>query len=137
MIEVINREREGYEVDQDCLKTLVEMLCTVGDNQPKVVKTKGPGDERLFWQSCTKGFYKNDFETQLLTATAAYYKTKVTGWFAMCSCAQFLEEVRKSLDDEESRLTHYLDRSSEQELKTVAQNELIKQTGKTLVEMES
>merc|ERR1719181_1439634 len=36
MIEVINREREGYEIDQDILKILVEMLCTVGGDKPEI-----------------------------------------------------------------------------------------------------
>jgi hypothetical protein len=42
-----------------------------------------------------------------------------------------------AIQDEEGRLTRYLDRSSEQDLKTVTQRELILQTAKRLVEMES
>jgi len=138
MIEVINRERNGHDIDQDVLKVLVEMLCTVGDTQPKIIKQKpADGGERLWWQSSTKGFYKNDFEAQFLQATGDFYKQKVTGWLASCSCPQFLAEVNRRLQDEESRLTRYLDRSSEQELKTVAQRELILNTAKRLVEMES
>jgi len=138
MIEVINRERNCYEIDQDALKTLVEMLCTVGDSEPKVNKQKNAdGGERLCWQSTAKGFYKADFEAQFLNATGDYYKQKVTGWLASCSCPQFLQEVSKRFQDEDSRLTRYLDRSSEQELKVVTQRELILHTAKRLVEMES
>jgi len=138
VIEVIDKERDGREVDQDVLKKLIEMLCTVGDAQVKIILQKpGDGSNRLFWQSSTKGFYKNDFETRLLASTSEYYKKQVVGWFASCSCPEFLENVSRRLQEEEARLTHYLDRSSEQELKTVVQKELILNTAKKLVDMDS
>lgn len=136
MVEAINRERNGQDVDQDVLRLLVEMLCTVGDQSPKIVKQKSTCD-RLFWQSSSKKFYKDDFETQFLSTTAEYYRAQVAGWLAECSCPRFLKEVARRLDDEERRLNQYLDRSSEQELRDVTQRELILNTGKQLVEMES
>jgi len=141
MIDVINRERDGREIDQDVLRALVEMLCTVGDPDPKILKQAATKDsaqgERLWWQFSAKSFYKNDFESQLLSTTSEYYRAKVTGLLAECSCPQFLEEVNRRLEDEERRLIQYLDRSSEQELRRVTQSELILNTAKRLVEMES
>jgi cullin 1 len=137
MIDVINRERNGEDVDQDVLRLLVEMLCTVGDSSPKIIKHKDVCKDRLYWQSSSKGFYKTDFETAFLDATTNYYKAKVTGWMAECSCARFLEEVQRRLDDEERRINQYLDRASEAELKTTCQRELILNTAKQLVEMET
>eukprot|EP00438_Fugacium_kawagutii_P001700 Skav220821 [mRNA] locus=scaffold477:14207:14866:+ [translate_table: standard] len=75
MVDVINRERDGHEVNQGVLRLLVEMLCTVGDAGPKVVKQKeGPernSADRLLWQSQSRGIYKDDFERLLLSATKA------------------------------------------------------------------
>eukprot|EP00930_Biecheleria_cincta_P062765 TRINITY_DN4820_c0_g1_i1.p1 TRINITY_DN4820_c0_g1~~TRINITY_DN4820_c0_g1_i1.p1 ORF type:complete len:762 (+),score=158.73 TRINITY_DN4820_c0_g1_i1:55-2340(+) len=139
MVQVINKERDGGDVEQDVLRLLVEMLCTVGDSTPKIVKVKDPV-ERLFWQSTTnepKTSYKNDFENLLISTTEEYYKAKVTGWMAAYSCPQLLEEMQRRLDDEETRLTRYLDGSSEKELKTVVQRELILNTAKELVDMSS
>ena len=139
MVTVVNRERDGYEINQDVLRLLVEMLCTVGDAGPKVVKQKeGPdrnSGDRLLWQSQSRGFYKDDFEKLLLSATKEYYKSKVAGWMAAYSCPLFLQEIQRRLEDEESRLSRYLDSSSEKDLKTVVQFELILQTAKQLVEM--
>lgn len=64
-----------------------------------------------------------------------YYRNKVAGWMAAYSCPIFLAEIQKRLDDEESRLSRYLDSSSETELKRVVQMELILNTAKQLVEM--
>mmetsp|Transcript_95352 Transcript_95352/g.269412 ORF Transcript_95352/g.269412 Transcript_95352/m.269412 type:complete len:754 (+) Transcript_95352:72-2333(+) len=136
MIHTINRERNSYDINQDVIKLLVEMLCTVGDPQPKIIKQKDIYD-RLLWQSSSKGFYKNDFETKLLSTTADFYRAKVTGWMAECSNPQFLDRVGRCLEDEERRLSQYLDRSSEQDLRVVVQRELILKTAKQLVEMDS
>lgn len=137
MVGAINRERNGQDVEQDVLRLLVEMLRIVGDPQPKIVKQKTALEDRLFWQSTFNGFYKADFESILLNTTAEYYKAKVTGWLAEYTCPKFLEEVQRRLDDEDSRLNHYLDRSSEQELRNTIQRELILNTAKQLVEMDS
>jgi len=136
LIDAINQERNGRDIDQDVIRLLIEMLCTVGDPQPKIAKHKDGGD-RLLWQYSNKGFYKNDFESMLLSTTSEYYRSKVTGWMAECSCPQFLEEVARRLESEEKRLNQYLDRSSEQELRVVVQRELILNTAKRLVEMDS
>mmetsp|Transcript_57243 Transcript_57243/g.150650 ORF Transcript_57243/g.150650 Transcript_57243/m.150650 type:complete len:756 (-) Transcript_57243:26-2293(-) len=137
VIEAINRERNRHDIDQDVIRLLVEMLCTVGDPQPKILKEKGAESERLLWQSHSKGSYKADFESALLSTTAEFYRAKVTGWLAEYSCPMFLKEVARRLEDEEKRLSQYLDRSSEQELRSVVQRELILNTAKQLVEMES
>lgn len=139
LVAQVNRERDGVEIDQDVLRRLVEMLCTVGDAGPKVVKQKEGTDknaaDRLLWQSQARGVYKTDFESKLLTTSAEYYRSKVAGWTAAYSCPQFLREIQRRLEDEESRLSRYLDPSSEKELKTVVQRELILNTAKDLVEM--
>lgn len=137
MLEAIDRDRSGYDIDQGVVRLLVEMLCTVGDSQPRIVKQKGVGGDRLEWHSGSKGCYKSDFETPLLAATTAWYKTKVAGWIAEYSCPRFLDEVTRRLEDEERRVHQYLDRSSHSDLVSVAQHELILSTAKTLVEMES
>ncbi|CAE7944417.1 TRP1, partial [Symbiodinium sp. KB8] len=107
------------EAKRDVLRRLVEMLCTVGDAGPKVVKQKEGTDknaaDRLLWQSQARGVYKTDFESKLLTTSAEYYRSKVAGWTAAYSCPQFLREIQRRLEDEESRLSRYLDPSSEKE----------------------
>lgn len=140
MIDEINRERNGHDINQDVIKRLVEMLCTVGDNEPTIVKQrsdlKSQGDT-LWWHSKNQGFYKADFEKPFLAATTEYYRAKVTGWLAEYTCPQFLEETAKRLDEEERRLNSYLDRFEKEELRAVVQQELILNTAKQLVEMTS
>eukprot|EP00929_Paragymnodinium_shiwhaense_P058504 TRINITY_DN29292_c0_g1_i1.p1 TRINITY_DN29292_c0_g1~~TRINITY_DN29292_c0_g1_i1.p1 ORF type:complete len:776 (-),score=228.29 TRINITY_DN29292_c0_g1_i1:78-2297(-) len=138
LIDVINRERNGEDIDKDVVGQLIEMLCTVGDSQPKIEKVKGEAAiERLYWKSSSGGVYKADFERPFLAATSEYYKLRVAGWMAECSCPQFLDILARRLNDEERRLNQYLDRSSQQELQTVVQRELILNTAKHLVEMET
>mmetsp|Transcript_9325 Transcript_9325/g.23197 ORF Transcript_9325/g.23197 Transcript_9325/m.23197 type:complete len:791 (-) Transcript_9325:254-2626(-) len=137
IIDVINKERDGHDVSQDTLRQLIELLCTVGDMQPKIVKQKDGTTERLMWVCSSRDIYKAEFESKLMNSTAEYYKKKVTGWMAECSCPLFLQEVERRLQDEDGRLSRYLDRSSGEPLREVCQRELILNTAKQLVEMDS
>jgi len=142
LIETINAERNGREIDQDTVRLIVEMLCMVGDQQPKIAKQKDAGGDRLVWVSVSRteehrmDSYKQAFERVLLESTAEFYRTKVAGWLAELSCPMFLREVARTLENEESRLKRYLDRSSEKDLRKVCQRELILETAKQLVEMD-
>mmetsp|Transcript_4118 Transcript_4118/g.8984 ORF Transcript_4118/g.8984 Transcript_4118/m.8984 type:complete len:757 (+) Transcript_4118:64-2334(+) len=140
LISSINRERNGQVIDQDVVKQITDLLCTVGGREPKIVKqppSAASEGDKLFWETASRGVYKADFESALLAASSEYYKAAVTGWLAEHSCPEFLEEVARRLDDEDHRLKRYLHRSSEQELRSVVQKELLRQPAKQLVDMES
>ena len=100
LINVINRERNGEGVNQDVIRTLVKMFCTVRDLALKLMKQRGQTREQLGWQSPSKGLYKVDFETPSLEATAEFYKAKVVGWLAARFCPDFVEQVNRRLVDE-------------------------------------
>mmetsp|Transcript_46572 Transcript_46572/g.104397 ORF Transcript_46572/g.104397 Transcript_46572/m.104397 type:complete len:759 (-) Transcript_46572:294-2570(-) len=140
LVAVVNRERNGEEINSDVARKVVEMFCTVGGKSPKIVKQKptvtSEGD-RLFWEAENRGHYKSDFEAAFLASTAEFYKAKVAGWLAEYPCPSFLKEVARRMDDEGCRLTMYLDKSSEQELRRVVQQELIRNVAQHVVEMES
>eukprot|EP00971_Amphidinium_carterae_P106308 2105775-Amphidinium_carterae.1 len=118
LVAVVNRERNGEEINSDVARKVVEMFCTVGGKSPKIVKQKptvtSEGD-RLFWeaqcssrtpgrngeqhlQSSSRGHYKSDFEAAFLASTAEFYKAKVAGWLAEYPCPSFLKEVRECQD---------------------------------------
>jgi len=137
LIEMINMERNGEEIDQDVTRLLVEMLCTVGGDSPNIVKQKSAWGEKLAWETSARGLYKVDFEPLFLRTTAEYYKKRAAGWMAECSCPAYLALVQQVLEDEERRLNQYLDRSSEEDLRIVLQRELILATAKQLVEMDT
>merc|ERR1719161_7122 len=138
MIDAINKERDGFEIDRNTLKKLIEMLCTIGGGKPKIVKQRSvESGDRLWWECTGNGAYKVDFESAMLSAASEYYQAKVAGWLAEYSCPLFLEEVKRRIEDEERRLTLYLDRSSEGELRAVTQRELILSTGAALVSMDT
>eukprot|EP00746_Dinoflagellata_sp_MGD_P067039 gnl/MRDRNA2_/MRDRNA2_27693_c0_seq1.p1 gnl/MRDRNA2_/MRDRNA2_27693_c0~~gnl/MRDRNA2_/MRDRNA2_27693_c0_seq1.p1 ORF type:complete len:782 (-),score=151.63 gnl/MRDRNA2_/MRDRNA2_27693_c0_seq1:146-2437(-) len=143
MIDAVNKERNGSEIDRDVMKKLIEMLCILDVPSSKIVKQRSAmSGDKLWWESnaiSKQGrptAYK-DFESVLLAATAEYYKAKVAGWLAEYSCPLFLQEVKRRIEDEEQRLMLYLDSSTGHELKAVIQRELILNTGATLVSMET
>lgn len=143
MIDAISKERNGFEIDRDMMKKLTEMLCILGDSSSKIVKQRSAtSGDKLWWESSNTSKNRmhteyKDFENMLLSATSEYYKAKVAGWLAEYSCPLFLQEVKRRIEDEEQRLMLYLDSSTEPELRTVTQRELILNTGATLVSMDT
>jgi len=119
-------------IEKERVRPLLEYLKTgvIGDNTNMSFM-------KAYSVSSSQGCYRTDFETAFLKYTAAYYQAKVTSWMAENSCPQFLALVSASLENEELRLKRYLDRSSEGELRTVCQRELILNTGKLLADMDS
>lgn len=144
MVQIIDRERDGEEVDRAMMKRLVELFCTLGESVPKIAKQRGqPGvgwlgqGDHLIWQSSTKARYKDDFEPVFLAATAEYYEAKVAGWFAERSCPEILREIDRSFEDEARRVALYLDDSTEKQLDGVLQRVLVSATAQRLTEMDS
>eukprot|EP00406_Dinophysis_acuminata_P031793 CAMPEP_0179366618 /NCGR_PEP_ID=MMETSP0797-20121207/83156_1 /TAXON_ID=47934 /ORGANISM="Dinophysis acuminata, Strain DAEP01" /LENGTH=385 /DNA_ID=CAMNT_0021082151 /DNA_START=109 /DNA_END=1264 /DNA_ORIENTATION=- len=76
LIDAVNQERDGREIDQDVVRHIVEMLYTVGCEkragcpEPRIQRH----EDHPAWQSSSTGVYKTDFEPVLLAATAEYYR---------------------------------------------------------------
>eukprot|EP00405_Crypthecodinium_cohnii_P044611 CAMPEP_0206578284 /NCGR_PEP_ID=MMETSP0325_2-20121206/31870_1 /ASSEMBLY_ACC=CAM_ASM_000347 /TAXON_ID=2866 /ORGANISM="Crypthecodinium cohnii, Strain Seligo" /LENGTH=754 /DNA_ID=CAMNT_0054083891 /DNA_START=10 /DNA_END=2274 /DNA_ORIENTATION=- len=133
----IDRERDGQEVLADCLRELVEMMCTLDDAEPKIVKQKDQDTERLFWYSQSRELYKTDFEPKLLQSTSNYYQKWMAGVLAEHPSPVVVREIERRLAEEDRRFNRYLDKSSQKKMTEVAHKVLILDVTKTLVEMDS
>uniref|UniRef100_A0A0G4IB85 Cullin family profile domain-containing protein n=1 Tax=Chromera velia CCMP2878 TaxID=1169474 RepID=A0A0G4IB85_9ALVE len=136
-IDEINKERDGESVDRKMLRRIIEMYCTVGDREVKIVKVKTATEEQLLWQSTQKGLYKTDFEESFLEASGHYYERASTLWLSQMTCPEFLRETDKRLHDEEDRLNTYLDKSTGDPLRKKCQKELIAKRATLLTEMDT
>eukprot|EP00164_Ancoracysta_twista_P001606 GFYU01002109.1.p1 GENE.GFYU01002109.1~~GFYU01002109.1.p1 ORF type:complete len:747 (+),score=223.69 GFYU01002109.1:49-2241(+) len=111
---MIERERNGEVVDRGLIKRVTQMLCELG-----------------------KEVYVQDFETHLLTATTAYYQDEAQRYITTNSCPDYLKKAEARLKEEVSRVSHYLDMSTEAPLKERVERELIKTHMATLLDMET
>ncbi|MCL7022059.1 hypothetical protein MKW94_002345 [Papaver nudicaule] len=105
VISLINRERDGEEIDQTMLKSVLEIFVDLGnENETKNME-----------------YYVNDFETTFLNDTLDYYTRKASNW----TQDEYARKVVECLEKEKDRVSHYLHSSTEEKLLKVVQDVLI------------
>ncbi|KAF8038202.1 hypothetical protein BT93_B0915 [Corymbia citriodora subsp. variegata] len=104
VISLIDKEREGEQIDRALLKNISEIFVKIGTGQTN--------------------YYENDFEAALLKDSAAYYSRKASGWILEVSCLDYMLKAEECLKQEKDRISNYLHSSSESKLLEKVQREL-------------
>uniref|UniRef100_A0A0C9S2U8 Cullin-1 n=1 Tax=Wollemia nobilis TaxID=56998 RepID=A0A0C9S2U8_9CONI len=116
VIALIDREREGEQIDRALLKNVLGIFVEIG---------MGNMD-----------YYENDFESYMLEDTASYYSRKAASWILEDSCPDYMLKAEECLKREKERVAHYLHSSSESKLLEKVQHELLSQYESQLLEKE-
>ncbi|XP_074589975.1 cullin-1 [Curcuma longa] len=116
VISLIDREREGEQIDRALLKNVLDIFVEIG----------------LGNMEC----YENDFEADLLKDTAAYYSRKASNWILEDSCPDYMLKAEECLKREKDRVAHYLHSTSEQKMLEKVQHELLFAYASQLLEKE-
>ncbi|KAL6208463.1 hypothetical protein ACLB2K_019412 [Fragaria x ananassa] len=116
VIGLIDKEREGEQIDRALLKNVIDIFVEIGMGQMDA--------------------YEQDFETQLLNDTGDYYSRKASNWILEDSCPDYMLKAEECLRRERDRVSHYLHSSSEQKLVEKVQNELLVVYATQLLEKE-
>ena len=69
----IDQEREGEQIDRALLKNVLDIYVEIGMGQ--------------------MDYYVNDFETAMLTDSAAYYSRKASNWLVEDCCPDYMLKV--------------------------------------------
>ncbi|XP_007009824.2 PREDICTED: cullin-1 [Theobroma cacao] len=105
VITLIDKEREGEQVDRALLKNVLDFFVEIGMGQ--------------------MNRYEEDFEAHMLQDTGAYYSRKASNWILEDSCPDYMLKSEECLKKERDRVGHYLHSSSETKLSERAQHELL------------
>lgn len=116
VISLIDREREGEQIDRALLKNVLGIFVEIGMGN--------------------MGCYENDFESAMLEDTAAYYSRKAASWILEDSCPDYMQKAEECLKREKERVSHYLHADSEQKLLGRVEHELLSQYENQLLEKE-
>ncbi|XP_076950361.1 cullin-1-like [Bidens hawaiensis] len=116
VIALIDQEREGEQIDRALLKNVLGIYVEIG----------------MGVMDC----YMQDFETQMLADTSAYYSRKASNWIVEDSCPDYMLKAEECLKKEKDRVLNYLHTSSEKKLIENVQNELLVTYSSQLLEKE-
>ncbi|ESQ36634.1 hypothetical protein EUTSA_v10009855mg [Eutrema salsugineum] len=117
VIALINKEREGGQIDRAQLKNVLDIYVESG---------MGTMDK-----------YEEDFEKFLLQDTTSYYSRKSARWIDEDSCPEYMIKCEECLKKEKERVSHYLHSSTEPKLVKIVQDELLVVVAKRLLEKEN
>eukprot|EP00270_Netrium_digitus_P021983 TRINITY_DN966_c0_g1_i9.p1 TRINITY_DN966_c0_g1~~TRINITY_DN966_c0_g1_i9.p1 ORF type:complete len:282 (-),score=66.56 TRINITY_DN966_c0_g1_i9:786-1631(-) len=113
VIALIDREREGEQINRGLLKSVLGIFVEIGMEA-----------------------YKNDFEAALLQGTSAFYSRKAASWIQEDSYPAYMLKAEECLRSERERVGHYLHASSEPKLLEKVQHELLTQYEQHLLKKE-
>ncbi|XP_015891950.2 cullin-1 [Ziziphus jujuba] len=116
VIALIDKEREGEQIDRALLKNVVDIFVAIGMGQMES--------------------YEKDFEASMLSDTGAYYSRKASNWILEDSCPDYMLKAEECLKRERDRVSKYLHSSSEQKLVEKVQHELLVVYATQLLEKE-
>ncbi|XP_058203226.1 cullin-1-like isoform X2 [Rhododendron vialii] len=104
VLSMIEREREGVQIDQALVKNVLDIYVEIGEG--------------------SMTYYAKDFEEAMLKDTASFYSKKATIWNASLSYKDYVLKVEECIMKEEDRVSCYLQSRSRQKLLEVVEHEL-------------
>uniref|UniRef100_A0A8C4Q7Q7 Cullin 3b n=1 Tax=Eptatretus burgeri TaxID=7764 RepID=A0A8C4Q7Q7_EPTBU len=117
LLNLIAKERGGDVVDRGYIRNACQMLMTLGI------------DNRVV--------YEEDFEIPFLNMSAEFFQVESQKFLAENSASVYIKKVEARITEETERAVHYLDKSTEEPIVRVVEEELISKHMKTIVEMEN
>ncbi|XP_030973828.1 cullin-1-like isoform X1 [Quercus lobata] len=105
VISLIDKEREGEQVDPALLRNVLDIFVAIG---------MGQMDQ-----------YENDFEAAFLKDTVAYYSQKASSWILEDSCPDYMLKAEQCLRREKDGVSLYLHSSTEAKLLEKVQHEFL------------
>ncbi|KAM4114799.1 hypothetical protein ACJW30_04G096900 [Castanea mollissima] len=116
VITLINKEREGQQIDRGLLKNVSDFFIEIG--------------------SVCINCYEMDFEALMLQDTSEYYSRKASKWIVEDSCPDYMLKAEECLKRERDRVFYYMHPSTEKKLVEKVQHELLMVKSKQLLEKE-
>ena len=118
LLDMVARERKGEVVERGALREACAMLMTLSINDNRKV-------------------YVEDFEDPFLEQSREFYRIEADRFLAENSASVYIKKVEQRIKEEADRAKHYLDPSTEKQIVTVIEEELIQKHLKRIVEMEN
>mmetsp|Transcript_11867 Transcript_11867/g.24023 ORF Transcript_11867/g.24023 Transcript_11867/m.24023 type:complete len:768 (-) Transcript_11867:48-2351(-) len=112
----VGRERDGELIDRGVMKNVLQMLLEIGIDSDAV--------------------YERDFEKMFLEGTKEFYRRESQEYLSRNSAPDYVRKAEKRLNEEKSRVTHYLSPATEPKLMSIVETELIAAHAQSLVDMD-
>lgn len=114
LLDLVLKERNGEVINRGLMRNLIKMLTDLG-----------------------LSVYQTDFEKSFIEVSKIFYGCESQKLIESCDCGDYLKKAERRLNEEMERVSHYLDSSSESEITSVVDKQMIEKHIHTLVHMEN
>ncbi|CAI9761794.1 unnamed protein product [Fraxinus pennsylvanica] len=114
LLDLIYRERTGEVINRELMRNTIKMLVELGSS-----------------------VYQEDFEKPFIAVSSHFYGKKSQEFIESSDCGDYLKEAERCLEDEISRVSHYLDEKTEAKIISVVEKEMIANHMLRLIHMEN
>jgi len=134
-VKLINRERNGEDVDQEMLKDIVEVFLVMGvaASNRTLTKVEDAGEPKI--QDVQ--VYELQLEAALLSATREYYQIRGQEWLEGDSVPGYLVKAEHALEEESRRSRRYFHPNTEAKIILALEEELLMKHRDNLLTRES
>ena len=102
----IQRDRNDEEINRQALKTAIQVFVDLGKEGEQKPIRRG---QDFFWTGIPNlAYYETQFEAKFLDLTIQHCHEKANQWINECDSYQYLNEVKKALDREETNADFWL-----------------------------
>lgn len=122
LMDLINSERGGSQVDRDQIKSCIEVFVVMGLTQ---INKNIPSVAALSKMPPRLEVYETEFEIPFLDSTRSYYDHVGTGWRSDLSVLDYLRRCEQVLDEEKKKVQWYLHASTERRLRLCVEDVLL------------
>ena len=113
MLDYIQSERDGELIDRQLARAIAGMYSDISQQ-----------------------LYQEDFEVPFLETSQQFYEKEAQQFLPACSCADYLKKVETRLEEEATRVSHYLYKSTGPKIRRKVQDTMILAHMEALVGME-
>mmetsp|Transcript_9320 Transcript_9320/g.26748 ORF Transcript_9320/g.26748 Transcript_9320/m.26748 type:complete len:561 (-) Transcript_9320:1059-2741(-) len=131
---LIEKEREGEQVDRELLKSVINVFVEIGDWRP-LFPTR-VGEEIGDIGAARLNVYVKELETPLLNASKEFYAREASQWIGSDSCPEYLKKAEARLQQEVARVAAYLHSSTEEKLLKDIEEQLLANHQQALLDKE-
>ncbi|KAL3828613.1 hypothetical protein ACJIZ3_017415 [Penstemon smallii] len=105
IISLIDKEREGEQIDEETLKKALDIYVEIEEGSKK--------------------YYEKDFEEAMMNATTTFYSKKALEWISNESYEDYMIKVEECINLEKNRVSNYLKFRSKNKIIEIVQHELL------------
>ena len=120
MLRLIERQRNGEDIDETLIKKVVRSFVLLG------IDNTYPNKECL-------DVYKDHFEIPFIEASYKYYKQESEAFLAENAVSEYLKKAEERLKEEEDRVKRYLHSTTHEELLAKCKHALIREHAQSKV----